>query len=124
MKSPFDFVNSILQEKEPIEDKTEYVSFLTNRSLSYHYDTIFHANEMNIFNNLDKEMQYDYLFHAVRKYKRPFRKWHKEDVNSDIELIKEYFFVSTTKAKDILSLLTESNLSYIREKLQKGGNAK
>jgi hypothetical protein len=124
MSNPFDFVNSILQEKEPIEDKSEYVPFLTNRSLSYHYDTILHANEMNMRGNIDKEMQYDYLFHSVRKYKRQFKKWHKEESNTDIDLIKEFFAVSTMKAKEIYPILTESNLLYIKEKLQKGGNAK
>ena len=121
MSNPFQFVTSILQEKQPLLEKEDYVPFLVNRSLSYHLDTILHANEMNMRGSLDKEMQYDYLFNSVRKYKRPFRKWHKEDSNESNELIKEYYSVSNSKAKEILPLLSEENLSFIKKKLQKGG---
>lgn len=121
MSNPFDFVNSILQEKNPVEDKAEYIPFLTNRSLSYHYDTILHANEMNMNSHIDKEMQYDYFFNSVRKYKRPFRKWHKEVPDQTVNMIKEYYSVSTSKAREYLKVLSKDNLLFIEQKMQKGG---
>lgn len=122
--NPFEYVNSILNGKQPIEDLSEYVSYLTNRSLSQHYDCIMQSNEMNSRSFLNSKMQYDFLYHSIRKYKRPFKKWNKEEKNDDIELLKEYFQYSTNKIKDILHLLSDEDIAYIKEKLQKGGITK
>ena len=49
--SPFDYVKEILQgKKQLITDELtekEYVPFIVNRSLSYHQDCVFFANEVN-----------------------------------------------------------------------------
>lgn len=122
MSNPFEIVNNILQAKEPTEDLLDFVPFVTNRALSYHYDCVMQANEMNLRSGIDSNMHYSFLFHSIRKYKRPFRKWQKkEKEDENIAEIKEYYGVSTIRAHELLPLLSEENLKFIKEKLQKGG---
>ena len=95
MSNPFDYVNAILQNKKEliVDDVTEkaYVPFMVNRSLSYHYDCIAYANEMNRRHFLDKKLQNDFLLNTVRSRKRPFAKWVKSEKSEDIECIKLVF---------------------------------
>ena len=126
--NPFDFTNSINQSKtdlmrgtanDKIAEKS-YSPFLTNRALSYHNDTVFYANEMNTRHFLDNLLQYDFLLNIVRPKKR-YAKWEKKDKDGDVAIVREYFGYNETKARQALTILTEENLSVIREKLQKGG---
>lgn len=122
MSNPFEVVNNILQSKEETEDFLDYVPFITNRALSYHYDCIMQANEMNFRTGLQSNMQYSFLFHSIRKYKRPFKKWQKKEKEEEnISKIKEYYGISTIRARELIPLLSEENLKFIEEKLQKGG---
>jgi hypothetical protein len=122
MSNPFEIVNNILQEKEPTEDLLNFVPFVTNRALSYHYDCVMQANEMNLRSGIDSNMHYSFLFHSIRKYKRPFKKWQKKEKEEEnVAEIKEYYGVSTIRARELLPLLSEENLKFMKEKLQKGG---
>ncbi len=126
--NPFDFTNSINQTKKDLmrgtaNDKIaekSYSPFLTNRALSYHNDTVFYANEMNTRHFLDNLLQYDFLLNIVRPKKR-YAKWEKKDKDGDVAIVREYFGYNEAKARQALTILTEENLSVIREKLQKGG---
>lgn len=104
------------------ENEKDYVPFVINKALSFHYDCILHANQMNMYSNLDKQLQYDYYINSIRAYKRPFQKWLKPEKIEDLELIKEYYVCSNEKAKEILSILNEAQLNEIRKKLDKGGS--
>jgi len=123
--SPFDFLNSINTSKINLVDKDpecvkKYNGFLVNRSLSYFPDTVFLSNEMNRLHHLDGKMQYDFLINIVRKKKR-FSKWDKPEQRADMECIKEYFGYSEQKAKQVIGLLTESQIKTIKQKVTKGG---
>ena len=124
MSNPFDYVRSINETKENlvVDDRTEkeYTPFLTNRALSYHHDTVFYANEMNIRHNIDNSMQYQYLLNIVRRRKR-FSKWHKRDIEVNIEPVKQYFGFSSEKALEALDILTSNQIATIKSKLDKGG---
>lgn len=123
-----EIVPSILQTKNHCisseEDEKSYVPFIVNKSISSHIDTLYFVSEMNNNHQLDKRLQYDYLFHSIRGYKRKFQKWSKYTESSEIELIKEYYSYSSQKAKQVLPLLTQKDIEYIREKLDKGGKTK
>lgn len=123
-----EIVPSILQTKDHCisseEDEKSYVPFIVNKSISSHIDTLYFVSEMNNNHQLDKRLQYDYLFHSIRGYKRKFQKWVKYTESSEIELIKEYYSYSSQKAKQALTLLTQKDIEYIREKLDKGGKTK
>lgn len=118
-------IPSILQTKDYIlNSETEeklYEPFLVNKALSQHVDCIFYCNQMNLNPHLDNKLQYDYLFNSIKGYKRKYQKWLKYEDTKEISLIKEYYQCSSTKAKTILSVLTNDQLKYIAEKLDKGG---
>lgn len=123
--SPFDYVNSILQNKNNliVDSETEdaYVPFLTNRSLSYHKDCIMFANEMNRRPSADKKMQYEFLLNTVRSKKRPFAKWVKPIKDDDLACIKQVYRLSDTKAREALRLLTKEQIEQLKEKTDIGG---
>ena len=124
--NPFDFVNSINYSKKDImetENENEYNSFMVNRSLSYFSDTVGIANEMNIKHHLDNRLQYQFLINIIRKRKR-FSKWIKPEIENDIDVVKEYYGYSNEIARQILSLLTPSQIDIIRNKVNKGGRRK
>ena len=122
--SPFEFVTSINDSKKDImvDDIAErsYSSFMTNRSLSYFHDTVQFANLMNQYHHLDNKLQYHFLINIIRKRKR-FSKWIKPDLDSDIEVVKQYYGYSNEKAKQVLSLLSPGQIKTIKEKVSKGG---
>ena len=123
--SPFDFVNSILQNKKQliVDDLTEkeYNPFLVNRSLSYHRDCIIYANEMNRRHFLDKKLQFDFLINTIRSQKRPFAKWIKSEKSENIECVKAYFGFSDSKAKEALRLLSEEQIQQLKKQTDTGG---
>lgn len=123
-----DIIPSIQQTKKDLSQEEgfekNYLPFLVNRSLSFHYDCIMQVNQMNLYPGLDKKLQYDYLFHSIRGYKRKFQPWQKMEKNNDLDLIKEYYGYSNDKARDVLPLLSDENVSEIRKQLNKGGITK
>lgn len=121
-------IPSILETKEyqleTEDDERGYSGFMVNKALSVHIDCLHFANLMNQNHHLDKKLQYDYLFYSVKKYKRKYQKWMKYNETVDINNIKEYYNYSTTKAKQVISVLSREELSLIAEKLDKGGKIK
>lgn len=117
-----DIIPSILKTKVPVlENEKDYVPFLVNKALSYHYDCILLANEMNSNPHLDGRMQYDYLINTVRSYRRPFNKWHKLEPDENVEALRVYYGFSTQKAKEALSIISEDDLLTIKKSVSKGG---
>lgn len=117
-----EIIPSILQTKEYVlENEKDYVPYVVNRALSYHYDCIIYANEMNRLPNLDKKLQYDYLLNTIRGYRRPYQKWQKREEDSALDAVKEYYGYSNEKAREALSILTDAQIDEIKKKLDKGG---
>ena len=121
-----DYLNSINFTKQDVmktDDITwekKYPAFIVNKCLSYHYDTLIAANEMNGYHFLPNNMQYQFLLNIVRKKKR-FAKWMKAEKLKDIEYVKEYYGYSNQKAKTALSILTKNDIEHIKKSLNKGG---
>ena len=122
--SPFDYLKAINETKEDVmltpQDEKKYSAFIVNRGLSFFMDTIFQTNEMNRNPHLDSRLQFDYLINNIRK-KRRYSKWLKPEKLQNVDLVKEYYGLSYEKAKDALSILSEDQLAYIRDKLNQGG---
>ena len=117
-----DIIPSILQTKKDVLDQEkDYKPFLVNRALSYHLDCILYANQMNMSHNLDSKLQYHYLLNTIRPMKRKFQPWQKMLAVKDIDCVKEYFGYSNEKAKEALRILTDEQITLIKEKLEKGG---
>jgi hypothetical protein len=53
--------------------------------------------------------------------KRKFQPWQKMLAVKDIDCVKEYFGYSNEKAKEALRILTDEQITLIKEKLEKGG---
>ena len=123
--SPFDFVKEINHGKVNLMDETpelekEYTPFIINRSLSFNYDTILCANEMNVQNHLDSKLQFDFFLNIIRPKKR-YGKWLKRENNEVLESIKEYYKCSYAKAREYATLLNDSQLDIIKRKIDTGG---
>ena len=125
MSNPFDYVNSILQNKKNliVDELTEkdYSPFLVNRSLSYHKDCVLYANEMNRRHLTDKKLQYDFFLNTIRSQKRPFAKWIKPEKSEDLECIKQVFGLSDQKAREARRLLSNEQIQQLKEQTDTGG---
>tara|TARA_R110000772_G_scaffold99174_3_gene198930 strand:- start:39403 stop:39819 length:417 start_codon:yes stop_codon:yes gene_type:complete len=118
-----DILPSILVTKKDAlgDEEGSYVPFIINRALSYHYDCILPANDMNQVPHLPKAMQYQYHLNKIRAWKRPFQKWQKLEKNDDLDLIKERYGYSNDKARAALEILSKEQVEIIREEMDKGG---
>ena len=118
-----DWLNSINFTKEDIveEDNIKsYPAYIVNRCLSGHLDCIMFANEMNIHNHLDKDMQYQFYLNSLRKRKR-FSPWLKKGKVEDLNIVKQYYGYNNEKATQALRILTKEQLNYIKQRLDTGG---
>lgn len=126
--NPFDFINAINYTKidlistseNPLKAEKMYNPFLVNRGLSYFADTVLYCNEMNASNHLDHKLQNDFLLNSIRKNKR-FSKWYKAEVDSDTQIISNFYKCNITRAKEILSILSAPQLEELKQKMQVGG---
>ena len=126
--NPFEYLTTINVSKENMMRGTdndelaekEYNAFVVNRGLSYFQDTIMFANEMNRHNQCDKKLQYEFLLNTIRPKKR-FSKWFKKEHSEDVESIMEYYGYSHSKAIQALTVLSQSDITRIKKKLEKGG---
>ena len=120
-----DWLNSInhtkvnLLEEDP-DSARKYPPYIINRCMSGHIDAILFANEMNKHPNLDKDMQYSFYLNTLRKRKR-FSPWLKKEQVEDLDLVKKHYGYSNEKAKIALTLLTKSQLEFLRKKHDMGG---
>lgn len=124
---PFEYLNSINYTKKDLmvgqEEENSYNAFMVNRGLSQFYETTLIANEMNIHPHIDNRMQYDFLRNIIRKKKR-FTGWAKKEKIDKVDLVMEYYGYSREKSLQVLPLLSEDEISYIRNKLSKGGKSR
>ena len=123
--SPFDFVRQINHGKVNLIDQTpelekEYKQFIINRALSFNHDTVLYANEMNLKNHLDSKLQFDFFLNTIRPKNR-YGKWLKRESNDVLELIKTYYKCSYAKAREYATLLNDSQLNIIKQRIDTGG---
>lgn len=117
-----DIIPSILQtKKDVLETEKDYNAFVVNRALSFHYDCVLQANEMNRYPSLPGSLQYQYLLNTIRGYKRPFRPWQKRETIENLEAVKEYYNYSYEKAKEVMVLLNANQIEEIKKQIHKGG---
>mgnify|MGYP000536251567 FL=1 len=120
-----DWLNSINFNKENLieEDSTlikEYPPFIINKCLSGHLDCVLFANEMNKYHFLDKDMQYSFYLNILRKRKR-FSPWLRKDKITDLDYVKQYYGYSNEKALQVLKILSQEQIEFIKQRLDTGG---
>lgn len=118
------YENSINWDKNYLDTEGlvehKYVPWRTNSSLSNHPDTILAANEMNMAAHLDFKLQYDYLFYAIRKKKRFFKK-DRVAKSADFLAVQEYYKYNDKLTKEALRVLTRDQINKIKKSLERGG---
>ena len=120
-----DWLNSINHSKKNLIDEDpdvekKYPAYIINRCMSGHLDAIMYANEMNLYHNLNSKLQYGFLLNMLRSNKR-FSPWVKKEELKNLDYVKRYYGYSNEKAKQVLPLLSKEQLTFIQEKLERGG---
>ena len=120
-----DWLNSINSTKKNIIDEdpdteSKYLPYIINRCMSGHLDAIMYASEMNLAQHLDKKLQYDFYLNTLRSRKR-YSPWIRKEELKNLDCIKSYYGYSNEKAKQVLPLLSEEQITFIRQKLDTGG---
>ena len=122
-----DYLNSLNYSKQYLMGEDEdpgweknYPSYVINKCMSHHLDTVMFANEMNMNAGLDNRLQYDFFINIVRSRRR-FSPWCKKQKIDDLELVKRYYGYSYEKAKQALEILTPQQITFIKDKLNIGG---
>ena len=121
-----DYLKAINQTKEPLMDdedeqwEKKYPAFIVNKCIMPFQDTILFVNEMNQYPQLDKKLQFDFYLNSLRSRKRytPLMKAKKLE---NLEYVKEYYGYNNEKAKVALDILSDEQISAIKQKLDKGG---
>ena len=93
---------------------------MINKGLSFYPDTVIQANEMNSRPHLDRKMQFNFLINIIRSKKR-YSKWLKPEKLNDLEVVQEYYGYSKEKARQVLPLLSDEQINYIKLRIKKGG---
>jgi|TARA_R110000851_G_scaffold114654_1_gene240093 hypothetical protein len=121
-----EYLKAINHSKEPLLDtddefvERDYAPFVINRCLSYFTDTLFMVNEMNACPSIDKKLHFDYLLNGIRKRKR-YSKWLKNEECQKVNVVKEYFGYSERKAREVVTLLSDSDIEEMAKYLYRGG---
>ena len=120
-----DWLNSINLTKENLLEtdptsKKSYPPYIINRCLSGHLDCVLFVNEMNKYHFLDKDLQYSFYLNTVRKRKR-FSTWLRKDKIEDLDYVKQYYGYSNEKALQVLKILSNQQINFIKQRLEIGG---
>jgi len=111
-------VNLVRTAQDPSVEAPGIPMFMVMRSLSYHQNAILLVNELNRRSTKDfgltPQMQYEYLLNVLPKGKR-FAKWEKSAKDEAIETIKSLYKYSHEAAKDVVSLLSESDIRQLQQ---------
>ena len=110
--------NNLIDEDSDIE--RQYPSYIINRCLSGHIDAVMFANEMNKHPNLAKKLQYDFFLNSLRKRKR-YSPWLRKEQIENLELVKQYYGYSNEKALQVLKILSNEQINFIKQRLEIGG---
>ncbi|MCX8008196.1 MAG: DNA polymerase clamp loader subunit A [Patescibacteria group bacterium] len=97
------FINRLNEE--------DYPSFVVNRIFSNFPDTLFHAQAMNRYPRLDRDLQYKYLYYAVRPKSRfyPIIKCKLPSEASIDEIMKKYNISRKCVVRRYLELMEVKN---------------
>lgn len=126
LKSPFDIVKNLNTDKnyEQTEDpdfQKQYSSWIINKAMANHRQTIFFANEINMrYGLLDTIQQFDFYFYGIPKGKR-FGKWRKQAKQDSLNLLMSHYSVNARRAQGIWERLTAEQIKEIEALYYKGG---
>lgn len=96
--------------------ESSYAPFIVNRNFSLFRETIFIANEANMFgNSVTLQQHFDYYLGLLTKRRR-YKKWpQKLEIPEVISAISEFYGVSTEKALEYKPLMKEEWLKELED---------
>ena len=121
-----EYLNAINVSKEPLLDSEDemwekkFAPFIVNKCIAPFEDTVMLVNEINQLHHLDKKLQFDFLINSLRPRKR-YAPWMKAKKLKNLEYVKEFYGYNNEKAKIALDILTDEQISAIKQKMIKGG---
>lgn len=123
--NPFDIINELnTSTKDNFDDIGENgynsASFIVDRAMSYHIDTVMLANEITRNHTMPAKWKYDFYRYAITPKKKRYSKWAKPEKDLDIELIMVAYNVNRLKAIRIHSTINKS-MDIIHETMNYGG---
>jgi len=65
-------------------------------------------------------MQYNFYINILRKKKR-FSPWLRKEKVSDLEYVKRYYGYNNEKASQVLKILSNEQIEFIKQRLDTGG---
>ena len=79
-------------------------------------------NSINFNKNniLDEDMQYNFYINILRKRKR-FSPWIRKDKVTNLDCVKQYYGYSNEKASQVLKILSNEQIDFIKQRLDTGG---
>lgn len=114
MASPFDFGKALTQTKEDLwthddVSQREYTPFMINRILSNSQNTLFFAEMMNMYPDLDKKLQYYFYHSGIPKNNKYTKMWSKKETSGIddefINFIAADMNISIKRAIEVYQLL-------------------
>ena len=121
-----DYLKAINVSKESLLDSEDeqwekkFAPFIVNKCVAPFEDTVMLVNEINQLHHLDKKLQFDFLINSLRPRKR-YAPWMKAKKLKNLEYVKEFYGYNNEKAKIALDILTDEQISAIKQKMIKGG---
>lgn len=116
--SPFDYANTINKKTEHLTVDKNFQTFIINKLYSNTQDSVFYANEANMFtSNMTEQMVYDFYWHGLPKATR-YGKWFKAEKDDNpevIEYVMNYFNYSRKKAILAIENFDAETLEAIQE---------
>jgi hypothetical protein len=104
--------------QEYADDISGYAPYVINKKMSLSVDTFKMASEMNLHHGLDNRLQYDFYFYSIRPRKnRPFKKWLKVTKDEKLELIMKAFGYNRQKAKQVMNILSSTQIKELEKEL-------
>ncbi len=125
----WDYLNSITQTKDltVLQDEAfekDYQPFIINKMLAQHKDCVLSAEQMNERPEMSKQLQFLYLFYAIRPRFRRSEKSIKHKKSDVVESLAEYYGCSARHARGLVSLHTDEQLAVVRQRIDKGGTGR
>ena len=110
----FDYIGTINNKDKYLGDTLSgYNSYIANRALSNYKDCSLIVSEANKFPFINEKAHYDYFYYKLKKSKR-FSKWYKRIDPENLDMIKQYFGLSTRKAEEAIKVLSDNDLDKIK----------
>jgi hypothetical protein len=75
---------------------------------------------MNLKHGLDNRLQYLFFLNTLRKRQR-FSKWEKPHISKKLDVVKEYYQISTKEAQEYVKLLSDKQLRELKNRMNIGG---